>query len=28
MFLGGKFTILKFIGVVMIAVGGLMVATA
>ena len=28
MFLGGKFTNLKFIGVVMIAVGGLMVATA
>ena len=28
MFLGGKFTILKFIGVVMVAVGGLMVATA
>ena len=28
MFLGGKFTILKFIGVVLVAVGGLMVATA
>jgi uncharacterized membrane protein len=28
LFLGGKFTILKFIGVLMVAVGGLMVATA
>ena len=28
MFLGGKFTILKFIGVILVAVGGLMVATA
>ena len=28
LFLGGRFTILKFIGVVLVAVGGLMVATA
>ena len=28
MFLGGKFTILKFIGVLLVALGGFMVATA
>jgi uncharacterized membrane protein len=28
LFLGGKFTVLKFIGVVLVALGGFMVATA
>ena len=28
MFLGSKFTVIKFIGVLMVAVGGIMVATA